>query len=338
MEMLRIIYSMIKKILNVSLLFSIILQTNIANAVWKGTVNYEDQRAVPILFHNDRVYCASGFLYSPRIVFTVAHSFFVENDLEKEQITKRNKIWVGYPNDTLNPGVRRVEVEKYFIPDGYKSRTAWTGGNRLNRVNDFAVMVLKSPLPVDSKPVELLTPDLHNQFIQNNEQINLTGYGAQLPEQAGRECENRRPNSYQSTLIGKIISAGRMEFSTTLNTKVAAGMPNLCDGDSGAGFTKILPDKYIYLGASGAGSINQHNCSTYLPALNQEAINGADPVYLFKDLIAEAEKYVVDNPYVEPKTNNAGFNNKTTITCAKGKSTKKINKINPSCPVGFKKK
>ena len=308
-----------------------------ANAVWKGSINYDDKRSVPILFHSDFVPCASGFLYTSRLVFTVAHSIFVENDLEKEQITKRNKIWVGYPNDTLNPGVRRVEVEKYFIPDGYKSRTAWTGGNRLNRVNDFAVLVLKSPIPVDGKSVELLTPELHEQFIQNNEQINLTGYGTQLPEQSGRLCDNRRPSSYQSPLTTKTISAGSMEFSTTLNTKVAAGMANLCDGDSGAGFTKILPDKYIYLGAAGAGSLNQHNCATHLPALEQEAINGAYPVYLFKDLIAEAEKYVADNPYVEPKTNNAGFNSKTTITCAKGKTTKKVTGLTPKCPKGFKK-
>ena len=309
-----------------------------ANAVWKGTTNFEDKRTVPILFHSSSVYCASGFLYSPRLVFTAGHSLFVENDLEKEQVTKRNSIWVGYPNDTLTPGVRRVMVEKTFIPNDYKSRTAWTGGNRLTRINDFAVLVLKSPLPTDDKPVELLTPELHQQYIQSSEQINLTGYGTQLPEQAGRECENRRPSSYQSPITSMNISSGNMLFTTTLNTKVSPGMPNLCDGDSGAGYTKLLPDKYIYLGASGAGSINQHNCSTYLPALNQEAINGADPVYLFKDLIAEAEKYVADNPYVEPKTNNAGFNNKTTITCAKGKSTKKVTGLTPKCPKGFKKK
>ena len=309
-----------------------------ANAVWNGITNFEDKRTVPILFDYDRVNCASGFLYSPRIVFTVAHNLFVENDLEKEQVTRRNLLWVGYPNDTLNRGVRRVIVEKSFVPNGYKSRTAWTGGNRITRINDFAVLVLKSPLPADSKPVELLTPELHDQYIQSNEQINLTGYGTQLPEQAGRECLNRKPSSYQSPITSKTISAGNMLFTTTLNTKVSPGMPNLCDGDSGAGYTKIMSDKYVYLGASGAGSMNQHNCATYLPALNQEAINGADPVYLFKDLIAEAEKYVADNPYIEPKTASTGFNNKTTITCVKGKTTKKVTGLTPKCPMGFKKK
>lgn len=309
-----------------------------ANAVWKGTTNFEDKRTVPILFDISRVYCASGFIYSPRIIFTVAHNIFVENDLVKDQVTKRNSLWVGYPNDTLTPGVRRVMVEKTFVSNNYKSRTAWTGGDRITRINDFAVLVLKSPLPTDSKPVELLTPELHDRYIQSNEQINLTGYGTQLREQAGQECENRRPSSYQSTMTSKTISAGSQSWTSTLNTSVAPGMPNLCDGDSGAGYTKLLSDKYIYLGAAGAGSKNQHNCETYQPFLNQEAINGADPVYLFKDLIAEAEKYVADNPYVEPKTASTGFKNKITVTCIKGKATKKVTAVAPKCPVGYKKK
>jgi hypothetical protein len=309
-----------------------------ANAVWNGITNFEDQRTVPILFDYDRVNCASGFLYSPRIVFTVAHNLFVENDLEKEHVTRRNLLWVGYPNDTLNRGVRRVIVEKSFVPNGYKSRTAWTGGDRITRINDFAVLVLKSPLPAVSKPVELLTPELHDQYIQSNEQINLTGYGTQLPEQAGRECLNRKPSSFQSTITGKTISTGNVSWTTTLNTKVAPGMPNMCDGDSGAGHTKLLSDKYIYLGAAGAGGFLNHNCAAYEPWLNEESITGADPVYLFTDLIAQAEKYVADNPYIEPKSKTAGFNNKITITCIKGKTKKKVTAIAPKCPAGYKKK
>jgi hypothetical protein len=320
--------------------FSLFLSLAITpvSAVWKGTPNSEDKRTVPILFDSSRVYCASGFIYSPRIIFTVAHNIFIENDLVKDQVTKRNSIWVGYPNDTLTPGVRRVMVEKSFISNGYKSRTAWTGGDRITRINDFAVLVLKSPLPTDNKPVELLTPELHDQYIQSNEQINLTGYGTQLREQAGQECENRRPSSFQSTITGKTISAGSNTWTATLNTSVAPGMPNMCDGDSGAGYTKLLSDKYIYLGAAGAGGKNQHNCETYQPALNSEAINGADPVYLFTDLIAQAEKYVADNPYIEPKSKTAGFNNKITITCIKGKTKKKVTAIAPKCPAGYKKK
>jgi hypothetical protein len=72
--------------------------------------------------------------------------------------------------------------------------------------------------------------------------------------------------------------------------------------------------------------------------LSKETTNGANPVYLYKDLVAEAEKFVADNPYVEPKTASTGFNNKTTVICVKGKSTKKVTGLTPKCPKGFKKK
>jgi hypothetical protein len=65
---------------------------------------------------------------------------------------------------------------------------------------------------------------------------------------------------------------------------------------------------------------------------------GSVAAYDYLDLIAEAEKYVADNPYVEPKSKSAGFNNNVTITCIKGKTTKKVSDITPKCPKGFKKK
>jgi PBP1b-binding outer membrane lipoprotein LpoB len=52
--------------------------------------------------------------------------------------------------------------------------------------------------------------------------------------------------------------------------------------------------------------------------------------------VSEPE-YDADNPYVEPKTTNVGFNNQITITCTKGKTTKKITGLTPRCPKGFKK-
>jgi len=65
---------------------------------------------------------------------------------------------------------------------------------------------------------------------------------------------------------------------------------------------------------------------------------GSVAAYDYLDLIAQAEKYVADNPYIEPKSKTAGFNNKITITCVKGRTTKKVSGTTPKCPVGFKKK
>jgi hypothetical protein len=55
-------------------------------------------------------------------------------------------------------------------------------------------------------------------------------------------------------------------------------------------------------------------------------------------MVKLAEKYVLDNPYVEPKVTNSSSNKKTTTTCIKGRTSKKVTAVNPKCPVGYKKK
>lgn len=334
----RIIYNMIKKILISTLLFLFFIQTNLANAVWKGTPNLENKRVVPIFDHPTFEWCSSAFLYSPRIVFTAAHVLFNLDDRQEKHITPISNAWVGFPNSIVSRNSKRIKSQKILIAPEYKSRDFWLGGNTITRENDFAVVVLESPLPIDDKKVELLTPELHQQYINSGEQIDMSGYGRQTPEDMKNNSPCKDYSSFQSKVIGSDFSTRGPRWTATLNTRVGIGMPNLCDSDSGSGYTKIFPDKYIYLGAAGAGSWDQHNCASWEPNINRETTNGAYPVYLYKDLIAEAEKYVADNPYVAPKTTNTGFNNKTTITCVKGKTIKKINKINPVCPTGFKKK
>ena len=78
----------------------------------------------------------------------------------------------------------------------------------------------------------------------------------------------------------------------------------------------------------GAGSYLNHNCENYLPYLGQTTTNGADPVYLYLDLIKQAEDFVAQQVV-------AG---KSTIQCIKGKVVKKVTAIKPVCPKGYKKK
>jgi hypothetical protein len=221
---------------------------------------------------------------------------------------------------------------------GYKSRDFWLGGSTITRENDFAIVVLESPLPVDDKKVELLIPELHEQYISSGEEVDLSGYGKQSPEEIKSQAPCKSFSSYSSKVTSKVLNTGDIRWTAPLNFKVGVGMPNTCDSDSGGGYTKILADKYIYLGAAGAGGLDQHNCASWEPSLSKETINGAYPVYLYKNLVAEAEKFVADNPYIEPKITNSSSNSKSTITCVKGKASKKVTGVDPKCPVGYKKK
>ncbi len=299
-------------------------------AVWKGSPVLEEKRAVPLLFFNTDLYCSSAWLYSSRIVFTAAHVVFNGDDRRNEYTIPRSKVWIGYPGSIIEPKMKLVESEKIFTPSNFKGRDAWRGGKTITRQNDFAVIVLKEPIPTDDKPVELLTPELHDSLIAKNENVDLVGYGKQSPEDFDY-CYKRAPMKYSSQITSKIIQTGQMIFTSTLNTKVGPMEPNGCDGDSGSGFVKVLPDKYIYLGAMGAGSWMNHNCNTWDDAKSETSINGSDPVYLFLDLIKQAEDYVKANPYVAPVI-------KKSIKCVKEKKVISVRNEFPKCPKGYKQK
>ena len=323
-----------RKFLTVVIASALLLITFLVNpsrAVWNGYDEPKNNRAVPILWDAQGLYCnGSGFLYKPRIVFTVAHGMFKEDDRVAEPKTKFEKLWVGIPGEKVSQNSKRVESAKIFVPDNYRGRSFWLGGKRLNRENDFAVIVLKEPLTPDSKLVELLTPELHQQYINNNEEVSLMGYGANDINSLNKTCDLITPKSMTSRVIPNDISLGTIEWTARLNMKVLPGKPNICDGDSGAGYVKLLEDRYIYLGAQ-SSSFDNHNCMSWMPSAQLESVNGTDPVYLYLDLIKQAEDYVAANPYVAPAA-------ETTIKCVKGKKTKKITSANPKCPKGYKQK
>lgn len=260
--------------------------------VWRGTLDLQNKRAVPILYGAFGSCTSSAFLYSPRIVFTAAHVLYEGDDRKIKPTKVRSTVWVGKPGEAVTTYSSRVASEKIFTPSNFVARDLWNGGSTITRQNDFAVIVLSEPLPVDDKRVELLTPGLHEKYIENREKISLTGYGYQTINDHGKCNENRLPTSFTSTVISKTFQAGNQRWTTTLNTQVEGNQPNMCDGDSGSGYVKISENGYTYLGASGAGSYWNHNCENYLPALYQTTTNAADPVYLFLDLIAQAEKYL----------------------------------------------
>ena len=345
-----------------------------ARGVWQGTLDVENKRAVPILYGAYGSCTSSGFIYSPRIIFTAAHVVYEGDDRKVKPTKVRGTVWVGYPGEAVSTYSNRVVSEKIFTPVNFEGRDLWNGGVRITRKNDFAVVVLSRPLPVDDKPVELLTSELHDSYVKNSERVSLTGYGYQNVNDHGKCNEGRLPSSFTSTIISKSYQAGSQSWTTTLNSQVEGNKPNMCDGDSGAGYVKITESGYIYLGASGAGSYLNHNCESYPPYLGQTTTNGADPVYLYLDLIKQAEKYVQDAEALaaaelkakqdadalaaaelkakqdaealaaaelkakQDADKKASMLKKTIITCVKGKSTKKITAVKPVCPAGYKKK
>lgn len=305
-----------------------------SNAVWRGEPAKNNTRAVPLLFSPTDTWCGSAWAYSDRIIFTAAHGLFEGNDLETQQKTLRQNVWIGYPGERISFMSNRIKSEKIFVSN-YIGRSLWPWGtgSKITRTNDFAVIVLEKPITLDSKKIELLTPELHKKYIDSGEDIYATGYGAQKAEELRERCDNRLPMTYKSKIIDEDIYPNGFVYTAKLNFKVLPDAPNGCDGDSGSGYYKELDDKIIYLGAMGAGSWMNHNCETWQEVRHRETINGSDPVYMFLDLIKQAEDYVAAHPYIELKQKT-----KVLFSCIKNnkKEIKQYKKYNKKCPKGYK--
>jgi secreted trypsin-like serine protease len=101
-----------------------------------------------------------------------------------------------------------------------------------------------------------------------------------------------------------------------------------CSGDSGGPVTTVYKGTSYYLGSALSGG-NTRACGAGVVDDPTKAFGYFSPVYKHLDLIKAAEDFIEAN---------SATTSKTTITCSKGKSVKKISGANPKCPKGFKKK
>jgi len=160
-------------------------------------------------------------------------------------------------------------------------------------------------------------------------------------------------------------------------TMLDYGVPNsekfgsVCDGDSGAGFFAEKGDTRYYLAPVGGQQAGIPNCQIESVATFGigGGMTGITATYKFLPLIKEAESLVANEKQKEIgkveeeriaaelkakleadakaaaeliAKQEAGkltaANKKTTITCLKGKLTKKVTAVKPLCPAGYKKK
>jgi hypothetical protein len=75
----------------------------------------------------------------------------------------------------------------------------------------------------------------------------------------------------------------------------------------------------------------------YLQAKNFEFSAPIIKAKLTQEVVVEPTPTPTANPTATP-TKKPVVAKKTTITCVKGKTTKKVTAVKPTCPTGFKKK
>ena len=326
----------------------ILSSTPISQAGLNAPVNLDNPRAVPIFGQESASQVSlmagwSGFLYSPRIVFSAAHSYYSFDNNGNRILQVRPYVTVGKPNSSTKDAEGRAKVIKTFVGDYKKSSTGW-------KLNDFIVLVLDRDLATIA-PAKLMTAEIEAELVKARAELLWHGYGEYRdrcdPGQKNPCPEDRNnPNKSPSELprVNKSNLAPKSDFpwlqgqglvelaNETLLTNLSG-----CPGDSGGGLITTYQGEVIYVGQGISTGMNFYACgATNAPANEKHPreMGFISPVFKHLDLIKQAEDFLAK----QESDAKGVILKKTTITCVKGKLVKKVTAIKPACPKGYKKK
>ena len=321
----------------------ILSSTPISQAGLNAPVNLDNPRAVPIFGQQGPTEVNlmagwSGYLYSPRIVFSAAHSHYRFEANGDRILNEPKYITVGKPNSSVKSTEGRAKVIKTFVGDYKKSSM---GGQ-----NDFIVLVLDRDLASISA-AKLMTAEDEAELVNARAEVVFHGYGEYRdrcdPGQKNPCAEDRNnPNKSPSELprIMRSNLAPKSDFpwlqgqqltdvaKETLLTNLSS-----CPGDSGSGMTTTYKGKVIYVGQAFSSGMNFYACGASNAPANEKhprELAVFSPIYKHLDLIKQAEDFVAQQVTVKKPA--------SSITCIKGKLTKKVSGPNAKCPKGYKKK
>jgi hypothetical protein len=329
-----------------ALIFS---STPVAQAGLNAPVDLNNPRAVPIFGQEGASQVSlmagwSGFLYSPRIVFSAAHSHYSFDNIGNRILQEHPYITVGKPNSSTKEAGGRAKVIKTFVGDYKKSPTGW-------KLNDFIVLVLDRDLAAVS-PAKLMTAEIEAELVKARAEVVWHGYGEYRdrcdPGQKNPCPEDRNnPNKSPSELprMNKSNLAPKSDFpwlqgqglieleNETLLTNLSG-----CPGDSGGGLITTYKGEVFYVGQGISTGMNFYACgATNAPANEKHPreMGFISPVFKHLDLIKQAEDFLARQVTVKQ---SATSKPNTYITCVKGKQTKKVFGSNAKCPKGYRKK
>lgn len=316
----------------------IVSSTPIAEAGLNAPIDLDNPRVIPIYGGNYEFAGWSGYLYSSRIVFTAAHSNYKFDSNGNRILNEPAVITVGRPNSSAKDFTGRVKVIKTFVAD-------FTPAG-----NDFIIYVLEKDL-IPMQPSKLLTTEVEKELVTGKTEVALHGYGEYRDRCASNEknpCKkdwnnpNHRTSEFPRIMRMNLAPLSDSYFSwltgnqrTELKETIISN-PQACPGDSGGPITTLFKGDLLYLGM-GLDAANVYACGagdSKSKTNDLDSFGWFSPIYKHLDLLKEAEAFVAK----QEADAKATALKKITITCIKGKITKKVTAIKPVCPSGYKKK
>ena len=335
---------MLKRFSTASLALILLIQLNSpANASLDAQVNLENPRVVPILGAMDEsrpspwAHC-SGYLYSPRIVFSAAHCSYIADSNGKLVLNEPPILTVGKPNSSSKDVSGRVKVIKSFVGDFKK-------GTVVGDLNDFIVYVLEKDL-VPMEQGKLMTLAIQTELIAASTRVMAHGYGEYRdrcnpgetpPCKRDWSNPNKTPSEFPRSPIGIHTLAPKSFFPWLVGDRERELADEIlfpevigCPSDSGGPITTLYKGEVIYIGVTPNGW-GGRGCGGGGEAFDESKLGHTSPVHKHLDLLKKAEAFLKQQASTQSKT-------KVSITCVKGKVSKKVTGKNPKCPKGYKTK
>lgn len=306
-----------------------------AQASLGGSIDYGNNRIVPIFAKpRDPQIQFSGFLYSPRIVFTAAHS----------PLTAGN--YVGTPNSKIDEPIQYVKVIKKIIAPQFVPQPG---------LRDFAIYILDKDL-ANVEPFPLMTREIESALLATNSPVKIHGYGTYrhrdelncqiaanildcIAKQNQRSLEPRMVEltAHKSAEFQKLVGYTREQIRDHF---LMFSGPNKgpCSGDSGGSITAQYQGTIYYVGPTPNG-MNVTACGSG-DSDGTGGIHYSSQIYYHLDILKEAEDFV-KAAYEQEKAEAALVEPtpiKKTIICIKSGQKKVVKAISPKCPTGFKRK
>ena len=270
--------------------------TQPANASYNGVIDYSNTRIVPIFRDVNQDYPNwSGYVYSPRIIFTAGHSELTVKENGDRIDLSGLPAFVGLPNSKTSKDLKKVPVVKRYLSTSMR----YEGGT----MGDFAIYVLGEDIG-NFKPAKLGTLEIQRELEAERAFVEITGYGEyrdrckdgeQLPCSAQQPATSQDPRKLRvqvrpyDDFLG-LVGYERPQVKGSLLTW-GGGKVSPCGGDSGGSVTTMYKGEEIYLAVTPNG-MNGYACGAAGYYDGKGGIGYASPIQAHLDILKEAENFV----------------------------------------------
>ena len=312
-----------------------------ASAIYGGSLSIGDTRVVKI-WEDESIYngCSAALL-TPQIVISAAHC--TDNRTphegmayETSAFTPAKQWWASPPG--VDAGVvdlsTRVKIVKGYITKGYTNIWPCTSSG-CTQQDDIVFYILEKPL-VASYSIRIATEADVAKIKQQKMVVTHIGYGYQGDVKSPNNIDGK-PYKIPGTADKSIVRIGNppKETNNIIRT-IQSKTQSLCPGDSGSPVYVNINGVEKNLAVQFAGS---GMCVGEAPGQVPDAMNTL--VYPYIDLLRSeplAASLIAEYDIDVATDKAAAASKATSITCVKGKLTKKVNAVKPVCPNGYKKK